>query len=223
MKPLTELLLEPGVFSFGSALVLGAAHALTPGHGKTVVAAYLVGTRGNRFDALRLGLTVTAAHTASVFVLAILAFYLAENIDLRLVQPWIQALSGALVFCIGAWTLAQRFRQSAADAAVSVVPDHGHPHGVSLKALGISGGIVPCPEALALLLIALSRGQSIYGFLLLVAFSLGLAGVLVGIGWVAVTAGPKLRGEPTIARALPVMSPLVLMVMGVVLMLWKGE
>jgi nickel/cobalt transporter (NicO) family protein len=223
MKPLTELLLEPGLFSFGSALVLGAAHALTPGHGKTVVAAYLAGTRGNRFDALRLGLTVTAAHTASVFVLAILAFYLAESIELRVVQPWIQAASGALVFAIGAWTLLRQFRAPRAEQA-NIAPDaHGHAHGVSLKALGISGGIIPCPEALALLLIALSRGQSIYGFLLLVCFSLGMAGVLVAIGVAAVSALPKLNRMPAIARVIPVMSPLVLMVMGCVLMLWKDR
>jgi nickel/cobalt exporter len=218
MSTLSELLLAPGVFSLGSALVLGAAHAITPGHGKTVVAAYLAGTRGNAFDALRLGLIVTFTHTASVFVLGLLAYYLTENIDLREWYPFLNKLSGVLIAVIGAWLLYQRLRPRPQNISPQLRAAD-HPHGVSLKALGVSGGIVPCPEALSLLLLSLSRGQSIYGLVLLVSFSLGLALVLVGLGLVAVFVMPATSRFEGLSRTLPIMSALVLIILGLALLL----
>ncbi len=220
MSTLSELLLEPGVFSLGSAAVLGAAHALTPGHGKTVVAAYLVGSRGNAFDALRLGLIVTFTHTASVFLLGILAYYLAEQVDLQRFYPWIAKLSGVLIATIGVWSLVTRLRGQAMPTPAPVSPlSTGHAHALPLKALGVSGGIVPCPEALALLLLALSRGQSLYGLGLLLSFSVGLAVILVVMGLAAVAVLPSLHRFESLSRVLPLMSALVLMVVGIALLL----
>lgn len=221
MTTLSELLLAPGVFSLGAAAVLGAAHALAPGHGKTIVSAYLVGSRGSIFDALRLGAIVTFTHTASVFVFGLLAYYLAETIDLRSIEPLLQKASGALIAAIGIWLLYTRLRPRAATPQpISAIGDHGHPHSAaSLKALGVSGGIVPCPEALSLLLLALSRGQSLYGLVLLVSFSFGLALVLIGLGLAAVLLSPQLNRFQQLAITLPIMSALVLIVMGVTLAL----
>ncbi len=211
MTTLSELLLAPGVFSLGSAMVLGAAHALTPGHGKTVVAAYLAGTRGNGFDALRLGLIVTFTHTASVFLLGLLAYYLTENIDLQAWYPVLNKLSGVLIAAIGGWLLYQRVRPAPQNISAQLRAAD-HPHGVSLKALGISGGIVPCPEALSLLLLSLSRGQSIYGLVLLVSFSVGLALVLVGLGLAAVFVMPTAGRFEALSLTIPIMSALALLV-----------
>lgn len=225
MTTLSELLLEPGVFSLGSAAVLGAAHALTPGHGKTAVAAYLAIVRGNAFDAVRLGIIVTMTHTASVFALGLLAHYVSEQIDIRGFYPWINAASGIAIAAIGLWLLIQRLRNpgTPALAAASPMPGHDHHGGPSMKALGISGGIVPCPEALALLMVALSRGQSLYGLGLLVSFSVGLAIVLVVIGLAAVAVLPPLRKYEQVMRVLPVMSALVLIVVGMALVLWPPQ
>lgn len=219
MTTLSELLLSPGAFSLGSALILGAAHALTPGHGKTVVAAYLAGTRGTPIDALRLGTIVTFTHTASVFVLGLLAYYLTESIDLQKFHPILNKLSGVLIVGIGAWMLYQRLRRKPAVPALAVLPDSGHPHGMSLRALGISGGIVPCPEALSLLLLSLARGQSLYGLVLLLSFSIGLAAVLIGLGLAAVFVYPRVQRFPTLVVTIPIMSALVLITMGMALLI----
>lgn len=218
MSTLSELLLAPGLFSFGSAAILGAAHALTPGHGKTVVAAYLAGTRGNSFDALRLGAIVTFTHTASVFFLGLLAYYLTDTVDLQAWYPWLNRLSAILIAAIGAWLLYQRLRPQAVASPIAA-SGHNHPHGPSLKALGVSGGIVPCPEALSLLLLSLSRGQSVYGLVLLGAFSLGLAVVLVGLGLAAVLLSPSLQRFEPLSRILPIMSALVLIILGIGMLL----
>ncbi|MDX2269059.1 MAG: hypothetical protein NW208_13200 [Bryobacter sp.] len=217
MRPLAELLMEPGVFSLGAAAVLGAAHALTPGHGKTAVAAYLAGVRGNAFDAVRLGLIVTFTHTASVFVLALLAHYLAEQVDVQQWHPWIVRASGVAIALMGVWLLVSRLRAAPeAPGSTAFTQDH---HGLPLNAMGVSGGIVPCPEALTLLWLALSRGQSLYGFGLLLSFSAGLALVLVVIGLSAVAVLPAIHRAGNFARVLPVMSALVLVVVGVVMAL----
>jgi len=218
MTTLSELLLAPGIFSLGSAAILGAAHALTPGHGKTVVAAYLAGTRGNAFDALRLGTIVTFTHTASVFILGLLAYYLSESIDLHAWYPYLNKASGVLIAAIGAWLLYQRLRPQAENISAQYRLED-HPHGVSLKALGVSGGIVPCPEALSLLLLSLSRGQSLYGLVLLVSFSVGLAAILIGLGLAAVFILPSVKRFEGATRVIPIMSALLLIILGITLLL----
>jgi nickel/cobalt transporter (NicO) family protein len=216
MATLPELLLEPGVFSLASAAVLGAAHALTPGHGKTIVAAYLAGNRGSSFDALRLGTLVTFTHTASVFFLALLATYVAESLDIQGLYPWLSKLSGLLIAGTGLWLLYRLLRP--APAASSSLAPNSNSHHLPLNALGISGGIVPCPEALALLLLALSRGQSVYGLLLLLSFSLGMAFVLIGIGLAAVLVMPRLKRFEQVLAPLPMMSAILLIVLGMALL-----
>jgi nickel/cobalt exporter len=214
---LPDLLLEPGVFSLGAAAVLGAAHALTPGHGKTAVAAYLAGIRGNAFDAIRLGLIVTFTHTASVFVLALAAHYLAEQVDIQQWHPLIGRLSGIAIALMGVWLLYQRLRPAAAEeTSMALAQDH---HGLPLNAMGISSGMVPCPEALTLLWLALSRGQSLYGFSLLLSFSVGLAFILVGIGLSAVAILPATQKFQQLSRVLPLMSALVLITVGILMAL----
>jgi ABC-type nickel/cobalt efflux system permease component RcnA len=163
---------------------------------------------------------VTFTHTASVFILGLLAYYLTESVDLQALHPILNKASGVLIAGIGCWLLYQRLRpQGQTMQSVSVSHGHDHPHGMSLKALGVSGGIVPCPEALSLLLLSLSRGQSLYGLVLLLSFSIGLAAVLIGLGLAAVLVAPSMTRFQSLSVTIPIMSALVLIVLGVALVL----
>lgn len=210
-----------------TAFLLGAAHALTPGHGKTIVAAYLVGSRGRVWDAVLLGAVVTLTHTASVFVLGLGTLYASQSVSLDRIYPVLAMLSGALVAAVGVWLLIVRIRAARHGAHPHPHPHShdGHDHGEpstrgSLLSLGISGGLVPCPEALVVLMISVSLRRLGLGLALLVAFSLGLAAVLISIGVAMVMAAPAVRrlsGENRFTRALPVASAAVVTFLGVVL------
>lgn len=194
------------------AFWLGALHALEPGHGKTIVAAYLVGSRGNMKHAALLGATVTFTHTISVFLLGIGTLLLSSYIVPEKIIPVLGVISGASIFLIGGWLLYKRwgaFQHAQAHAHGHHHHhhhhhDHGHSHSHdghthshtpqgditlgSLMALGASGGLVPCPAAMVLLLSAIAIGRIGLGLVLLIAFSLGLAGVLMAIGMLVIYA-----------------------------------
>jgi ABC-type nickel/cobalt efflux system permease component RcnA len=243
------------------AFVFGAAHALTPGHGKTIVAAYLVGTKGRVWDAILLGVIVTMTHTFSVFVLGLGMLYASQYVMPQTLFPWLTALSGVLVAGMGIWLFFRRLSSSPVHGHEHGHPHHhqhphphGHPHhndhghehshqheaiGVhthgseilktpspsrasdvslgSLFSLGISGGIVPCPEALVVLMIAFALNRITLGLVILVSFSVGLALVLVAIGVLLVVAKPmmtRFTGEGRIIGYLPVASAVVVTVLG---------
>lgn len=207
-----------------SAFLLGAAHALTPGHGKTIVAAYLVGSRGRVMDAVLLGAVVTITHTASVFILGLATLYASRSVSLDRIYPVLALLSGALVAGIGVWLLAVRWRGSTEHHHHHDHDHHHHHHDEpgrgGLLSLGISGGLVPCPEALVVLMISISLRRLGLGLALLVVFSLGLAAVLISIGVAMVMAAPAVRrlaGENRFTRALPVASAAVVTLLGIVL------
>jgi nickel/cobalt transporter (NicO) family protein len=161
------------------AFALGALHALEPGHGKTLVAAYLVGARGTLRHALILGGTVTFTHTITVFLLGFVTLFLTQYIMPQTIVPVLGVISGLMVIGVGVWMLLKHLRHR---------HDHDHDHSheqvslAGLITLGASGGLVPCPSALVLLLTAVSLGHTAEGLLLLVSFSAGLAIVLIAIG-----------------------------------------
>jgi ABC-type nickel/cobalt efflux system permease component RcnA len=292
------------------AVVLGAFHALEPGHGKTVVAAYLVGARGTAWHAVILGLVVTISHTAGVYLLGGVTFYASNYIVPERLYPWLSLISGLTIAVLGAVMLARRLSGRAAghhhgeghhhhglghthghahhhgpgghsgdhvraatgdavhahthahgehahghgDHVDSHEHDHAHPHvhghddahsharshelaaggahplthgqaradaPVSLRALvalGVSGGIIPCPAALVVLLSALSMHRVGFGLVLIVAFSVGLAAVLVIIGVLMVYASrlmTRFREDgPWINRWLPLTSSAVMTLLG---------
>jgi len=311
-----------------AALLWGAAHALTPGHGKTVVAAYLIGTRGAARHAVFLGLTVTLTHTLGVFALGGATLYLSRYILPEQLYPWLSVVSGLMVVVIGGTLLVRRTRaalstsahqphdhapdshtgahghshslhshdrndlasslatgsgqpdhnlahghdldrithfenaahglhEHAADHSHALVgDDHAHEHGdpdhphthhhgdhththdgsthshlppgadgskvtiKSLVALGVSGGLVTCPSALVLLLSAISLGRLGFGLVLVITFSLGLAGVLTGIGLVLVYARrwfERYSFEMRAPRYLPVASALAISIIGLLI------
>lgn len=250
------------VFALSVSLFLGALHALTPGHGKTVVAAYLVGSRGTTYHAVVLGAVVTLTHTGSVFLLGIVTLAASKYILPTTIIPWLEVLSGVLILWLGIYLFWQRFTQwraslkpkdDAPRKRVSLAPassakkpagsikiqkadaslhhHHGdgklHSHEVpesitwrSLIALGVSGGLVPCPDAIAILLVAVAINRILLGLALIVSFSLGLAVVLIVIGLLMVNSRrlfDRFDAFNKFTPFMPVISAAVVTVLGIAL------
>ena len=234
--PLLALIRSPGrgwrawLWGLALAFALGMLHAFSPGHGKTLAAAFLLGRRARARHALWLGLSVTAAHVVAVFALGLAALSLAERLLVDALAGYVTAASGMALMLIGAWML---FRRLGHDHHhhhhVHGHAHHGHEHTdqahhdhahsahepgdapPSLRetlALGFSGGVAPCPTALVILLLAMAVGRVAFGMALIVAFSLGMSLVLVLGGLTVVLLGhqvtkraPRLKGwYPVLAR-----------------------
>jgi len=222
-----------------AAFAFGAVHALSPGHGKTLVAAYLVGSRGTPRHAIMLGLMVTFTHTISVFALGLVTLYLSRFVLPETITPILGAISGLTIVWVGATLLYRRTigkRTAQVHTHGGLAHDHGDgrvhshvPEEISvggLIALGASGGLVPCPSALVLLLTSVSLGRVAMGLTLLVAFSAGLAVVLSAIGLAVLYAKHLLPDSASITRSkamryLPVASAAFIVVVGVV-MTWAS-
>ena len=187
-----ERSLSPGfaVVALLLAVGLGAAHALAPGHGKTVMAAYLVGLRGTLRQAAVIGATVTITHTAGVLLLG-LVLTTSRAVASERLYPWLGLASGLLLAGVGIGLLVR------ARAGHHPHPhDHPHPHGHhhdhgpagrplgrrGLVALGLAGGLVPSPSAVVVLLGGIALGQAWFGVALVVAYGLGMAATLTGVG-----------------------------------------
>jgi nickel/cobalt transporter (NicO) family protein len=229
-----KLTLPVVVLSLVFALGLGAAHALSPGHGKTIMAAYLVGTRGTVKHALFLGLTVTLSHTLGVLALGGVALYASSFMAPDRLYPWLGLTSGVIILGIGVWLLISRMCQG-------LEQHHHHPHDhhhhhwpndtdklsltwKNLTALGVVGGLVPSASALVILLAAISLHRLSFGLLLIIAFSAGMAVVLAGVGLVLVYAGKAVervgfqhRWIAGLANRIPLLTALVVLVSGLVL------
>ena len=273
------------LFALFIAFVWGGFHALSPGHGKTIVGAYLVGSRGTFKQAILLGLTVTATHTAGIFALGLLTLGSTQFEVTEQIYPWLSILSGGLVTAIGVKLFADRLRENQSLLSLPSLikvehphehshhhhphehphehshhhyphehphehphhhshekeaeKDHGpdyHTHGVgqvphshlpannepitgaSLVALGISGGLLPCPSALVVLLSSIALGRVGFGLALVTAFSLGLAAMLTIVGLVLVYSRDRFERLPMpvmATRFLPAMSALAITLMGV--------
>jgi len=251
------------------SLIWGAGHAMTPGHGKAIVAAYLVGARSTPWHAVYLGVTVTATHTLVVFALGLITLFASHYILPDQLYPWLGLISGLIVVALGATLALSRVRMLKQGdthghhhhADHSHAPghdnadhhhhdhdhshshehdehhhghnEHGHSHLLpgtdgspvtwrSLLGLGISGGLLPCPAALVLLLAAVSLGRVGFGMILVVVFSLGLAGVLISVGLLFIKGGRLLARIPQVsglglARWLPAFSALVVFGVGILI------
>jgi nickel/cobalt exporter len=272
-------LLHQGEISWGMmlaglavAFALGAVHAMSPGHGKTIVAAYLVGSRGTASHAIFLGGMVTFTHTITVFLLGLGTLFLSRYILPEKIVPVLGVISGVSIVWIGAILLYKRIRAARHMAHHhhhhehdhghahdhghhdhEHAHDHEHPHDHghehhdhgtllhdhgdghvhshvpegeismgSLMALGASGGLVPCPSALVLLLSAIALGRTGLGLGLLVAFSLGLAGVLMAIGLIVLYAKHLLPDSEKASRhaafrLIPVASAAVIVCVGLIM------
>ncbi|MFE3111460.1 nickel/cobalt transporter [Kitasatospora indigofera] len=256
-----HLTLPLGLLAVLLSIVLGAGHALLPGHGKTVMAAYLAGRRGSTRDAVTVGATVTVTHTAGVLVIGLCLTAFSSLAGDRLLG-WLGVLSGALVVAVGTGLLRDAVRTSRkarkhqhlphthpdtdtepirALAHAGVAPtapdghshshdshDHGHDHGHAhnhrhglfggglhhhqdpaapgrrgLIGLGVAGGLVPSPSALVVMLGAIALGRTLFGAALVVAYGLGMAATLTGVGLLLVRVGTRLSAAadgPTAGR-----------------------
>ena len=257
--------LTPPVIALGLLVAagLGALHALSPGHGKTVMAAYLVGSRGNMRHAVGLGLTVTVSHTLGVLALGALSLSAATLIPPERLYPILSIVSGAIVVIIGAYLLITRLRSMSAARSAAREHEqahehgrehthsrsHGHGHGHEgaetqrppgwhehdgighthlpkegmgwrgLFALGLSGGMVPSVSALLVLIGSISIGRPVYGIVLTIAFGLGMAVVLVGVGLAFVYARRFVERVPAAAplrlsQRLPLVTAVIVLLAG---------
>jgi nickel/cobalt transporter (NicO) family protein len=240
-----ESLIGRGELSLGAVLVSllvaafwGAAHALTPGHGKALVAGYLVGTRGRPRHAFVLGATVTVTHTAGVFALGLVTLLLSQFLVPEQLYPWLTLVSGLLVVGVGAGVLRSRLRGRhhghSHDGGGHHHDHHAHEDGHhhhhhhdhggltsrGLLGVGIAAGLLPCPSALVVLLSAIALHRVAFGLALIVAFSVGLAATITAIGLAAVLARrafTRARFDGPVIRALPAVSALVILAVGVVI------
>ena len=244
-----ESLVDQGDLSVGVLLVSlliaafwGAAHALTPGHGKAMVAAYLVGTKGTPRHAFMLGGTVTVAHTAGVFALGFVTLGLSAFIVPEQLYPWLTLASGLLVVLVGASVLRQRLRSRRpsghdhhhhdGEHDGHHEHDHGHHHhhhehdhddaltSKGILGVGIAAGLLPCPSALVVLLSAIALHRIGLGLALIVAFSIGLAATITAIGLVAVFARrtfSRISLDGPLVRALPAASAALIVAVGLVI------
>lgn len=217
-QPLTPSLIVVGLIT---AFCFGAGHALSPGHGKTLVAAYLVGSRGTVKQAIWLGLIATIAHTVGAFCLGLVAFFATQYWLPEQIYPVITLLSGLTICGVGFWLLDKQLFDE-----TSLVYHHSHTRAQpdisfgSLMTLGVAGGIVPCPSALVLLLSAIAIHQTAYGICLLIAFSAGLALVLTAVG-IAVIQGRRwfdLLAQNELAASLPIVSAIGVVAIGLLLL-----
>lgn len=226
----------------GAAFVLGAIHALGPGHGKSLMAAYLVGTRGRLKDVFLLAASFTIAHVFSVFVIGVITLVLTDFFWSETLNKWISLASGFMIIGIGLWLLISRIgsmkhHDHPHDHAHQHPHNHGHdPHfpaanisDLDLKKsilLGISGGIVPCPKALVILFLAISLHKIVLGLVLIIVFSLGLASVLATIGIILVKASHVLNTKlfENQIRIVPVAGSIIVLILGVLMTLaaWKN-
>jgi ABC-type nickel/cobalt efflux system permease component RcnA len=196
----------------------GAAHALTPGHGKAIVAGYLVGSRGKPRHAVLLGGIVTVTHTAGVFALGLVTLLLSQFVVPERLYPWLTVASGLLVVAVGGSVFWSRWRHRRAHRQGH---DHHHSHAPNTRGLlgiGVAAGLLPCPSALVVLLSAISLHRVGFGLALIVAFSLGLAATITSIGLLAVLARRafgRLSLDGPVVRALPAFSALVILMVGI--------
>ena len=214
---MTILLLGGTLLYLASSFILGVLHAVEPGHGKTIVAAYLVSAKGKVKHAIALGAIVTFTHTIGIIILAALAFLLAKKIDVESLHPVFELSAAVIVIGVGVWMLHRTLKNL-----------HYHPHshqptrktGVFWKDLiflGISGGIVPCPAAFAVLLTSITTGNPQSGLLWVLSFSLGLALALVLTGIMVTHAARwaerKLSHNPWLDK-MPLFTSVIILLLG---------
>ncbi len=245
-----ELSREVILFSLLIAFVLGAFHALSPGHGKAIVAGYLIGSRGTAKHAIFLGTVVTFTHTVGVFALGLITLFGSKYVLPEQLYPWVGFVSGLSITWIGATLLRKSWLRSRKHHNRSARQhDHDHHHHShdhhehdhdhhqdhshlpvdqntgnltwrSLLTVGISGGAIPCPSALVVLLSAISLHRIAFGLLLIVAFSLGLAIVLTGAGLMFVFCSrmsQRFSIGGRLVQQLPMASSLVISVLGFII------
>lgn len=199
------------------AFLLGMFHALEPGHGKTIMAAYIVGSNGTIIDVLVLGLSVAFAHISVIVILTVVTLYLSQYILPTTLYPYLTLFSGIIVI-IMALVLMKR----------AIKGKHHHSHDADFNAklnlfqtiqLGFAGGLVPCPAAIVIFLIAIQMKKLILGLVLILFLSLGVAVTLIIIGFLIVYSKKMLNKlhsfeHSEIPHYLPIFSSIFILILG---------
>ena len=239
-----ELSLIPALLAVGVSMMLGAVHAVSPGHGKTLVAAYLIGSGGTMHEAVWLGITVAITHTVGIFILGGATLVAGELFVPERVIEWLAVVAGVTVVLLGIGLVVQQVirRGPVQSAQHAHAHDHGgHDHGGHehmhasppatltsrrLLGLGLAGGLVPSASALLVLLLAITLDRVEFGLLLIGAFGVGMALVLGAVSASVLLVRERVRQLPEsrwrkpwisqIGRLLPLLSASVVVVIGVI-------
>jgi ABC-type nickel/cobalt efflux system permease component RcnA len=219
---------HPGVILlyFLVAIVIGAFHSLSPGHGKALIGAYIVGTKGTVRDAVMLGVVTAVRPTASVLLLGVILMLTFDAVVPQAITRQHNVASAAIILAIGIYLFVTRLRDSRRGHAHDHGPGHSHQH-ITVESIqkskfwadlmmGISGGIVPCPTALVVIFLAISLKKLVVGLLLISFFSLGLAATLTLLGiLIAKGSGMVNRYDNSrIVPMLPIISAVVIVLLG---------
>lgn len=203
------------LFALVVAFLIGAVHSLGPGHGKAFAAAYLVGQKRDVKHALVLGASLTITHVLDVVVVSIVALFLSAYIMPHTYAAFLRDFAAAGIVAMGMFMLYRALNPKHRH-------DHEHPHSHKQTILaGIIGGLAPCPTAWVIFLSIIAIDQMMFGFLVLMAFSLGLALTITSVGVVFVKASSllNLKKNSRLIRALPVFSSVVVMALGALMLM----
>ncbi len=218
------------------AVVLGAIHALEPGHSKSLMAGYIVAVKGTKPQAVLLGLAAAIGHSIVVWALAFAAIYFGDKLIVDKAEPWLELISGILIIVLAMRLYLLMHRPHRHDHSHSHDHDHEHDHehhaapsryaavsNFDIAWFGFTGGLLPCPSAIAVLLVCIQLRAWGLGLAMVFAFSLGLAITMVSIGVLAAAgagfASAKFSGFDKWAERLPVISSVIVMLLGVVITL----
>jgi ABC-type nickel/cobalt efflux system permease component RcnA len=223
-----------------SAIALGALHGLEPGHSKTMMAAFIIAVRGTVAQALLLGLSATVSHTAVVWALALVGLYFGQKSDVLASEPYFQLISGALIIATAIW-MAWRVHKANHQHHhhAGVVDAHAQAHADQIRTrftgqhvthgqivmFGLTGGLIPCPASITVLLLCLQLKQFALGAALVLSFSVGLALTMVASGALAALsvrhASKAWGGFGAFAEKAPYLSSALMLVVGSYIA-WEG-
>src|SRR5271167_902554 len=236
-----------------SALMLGVLHGLEPGHSKTMMTAFIIAIRGTVAQAVLLGLAATVSHTSVVWVVALIGMHFGNQYDGAIAEPYFQMASACLIIAIALWMLWRTWREQLRLRATMRQHAHHHDHGHDhahwdahelahgdeirrrfasgkvttgqIAMFGLSGGLIPCSAAVAVLVLCLQVNRIWLGVALVLCFSIGLAITLIAAGMIAAVGmrhfSRRWSGLGELAQRLPYLSGIVMIGLGLYFG-WQG-
>lgn len=230
-------------FIMPSAVLLGALHGLEPGHSKTMMMAFIVAIRGTVAQAVLLGLAATVSHTAVVWVIALAGLHFGAGWNTERTEPYLQLASAVLIIGVAVWMAWRTWSEQRAhdhhhhdhglDVTSGVWADsHERAHAEDIQrrfadrrvttgqlvVFGLTGGLIPCPASITVLLVCLQLKQVTLGAMLVLCFSIGLAVTMVAVGAVAALSArhvsARWSGFGTLARRAPYLSSILIVMVG---------